>query len=314
MYKKICSFFYRFSKYDIAVIGGGIVGVASARELLKRHPGFKIVVLEKERGLARHQSGSNSGVVHAGIYYKPGSLKAKLCVEGMNLAYEYFDKHKIPYKKCGKLIVATKESELKPLEDLYQRGLQNGVKDLQMIDDDKIHEIEPNCSGLKALWSPHTGIVDWALVTKSFGADFQRMGGTVLTHFEVDSFQESEREPDYPVMICTKDQMAIKAKYVLACCGLQSDIVAMKSGCSPYPKIIPFRGEFLKLNFDCEHLVKGNIYPVPDPRFPFLGVHFTPQMDGSVLLGPNAVLAFKREGYRYFSKKIVNLDLNSFNS
>lgn len=283
----------------MVVIGGGIVGIASARELGIRHPKLKIAVVEKEDKLAFHQSGHNSGVIHAGIYYKPGSLKAKLCVQGLNLSYDYLNAKKIPYKKCGKLIVAVEEKEIKPLEDLYKRGLANNVKDLEMIDGDEIVKIEPHCEGLQALWSPHTGIVDWALVTENYAKDFQATGGKIYCKFEVNKFKEDDSDPDFPVVICDKNgDTPMKAKYVLACCGLQSDTVATLSGCSSNPKIIPFRGEYLVLAPQRTHLVHGNIYPVPDPRFPFLGVHFTPRMDGSVLLGPNAVLALKREGYK----------------
>lgn len=282
----------------MVVIGGGIVGVASARELALRYPKLKIAVVEKEKKLAYHQSGHNSGVIHAGIYYKPGSLKAKLCVEGLNLTYDYLNAKGIPYKKCGKLIVAVEEREIKPLEDLYKRGLANNVRDLEMIDEDEIYKKEPHCEGLQALWSPHTGIVDWALVTENYAKDFRESGGKIFCDFEVNKFKEARDDIEYPVAVCSGDDESIRAKYVLACCGLQSDLVAKLSGCSPNPKIIPFRGEYLILAPARRHLVRGNIYPVPDPRFPFLGVHFTPRMDGSVLLGPNAVLSFQREGYK----------------
>lgn len=171
--------------YDLVVVGGGIVGVASAREILLRHPSLKIAILEKEPKLATHQSGHNSGVIHAGIYYKPGTLKAKLCVQGLNLAYKYLDEKKIPYKKCGKLIVATDDLEVTRLMDLHDRGIKNNVPDLQLIDGDKIKEIEPYCQGVKALWSPHTGIVDWALVTQYYGQDFKQAGGDIYLDFNV---------------------------------------------------------------------------------------------------------------------------------
>lgn len=171
--------------YDLVVVGGGIVGVASAREILLRHPSLKIAILEKERKLAAHQSGHNSGVIHAGIYYKPGTLKAKLCVEGLHLAYKYLDAKNIPYKKCGKLIVATNELEVSRLMDLQERGIKNNVPDLKLIDGDKIKEIEPYCEGVKALWSPHTGIVDWGLVTEYYGQDFKLAGGDIFLNFKV---------------------------------------------------------------------------------------------------------------------------------
>lgn len=172
-------------EYDLVVVGGGIVGVASAREILLRHPSMKIAILEKEQKLATHQSGHNSGVIHAGIYYKPGTLKAKLCVEGLGLAYKYLDEKNIPYKKCGKLIVATNDVEVTRLMDLHERGIKNKVPDLKLIDGDQIKEIEPYCEGVKALWSPHTGIVDWALVTEYYGQDFKRAGGEIFVDFKV---------------------------------------------------------------------------------------------------------------------------------
>nr|XP_016945307.1 L-2-hydroxyglutarate dehydrogenase, mitochondrial isoform X1 [Drosophila suzukii] len=286
--------------YDLVVVGGGIVGAASAREILLRHPSLKVAILEKESQLAKHQSGHNSGVIHAGIYYKPGTLKARLCVEGMHLAYAYLDERKIPYKKTGKLIVATDEKEVKLLEDLEKRGIANNVPDLRMIEGDEIQEIEPYCKGLKALHSPHTGIVDWGLVTQHYGQDFTRSGGDIYLDFNVSKFTETKEGTDFPVTIHgAKPGQTVRTKNVLTCGGLQSDLLAEKTGCPKDPRILPFRGEYLLLSKEKQHMVKGNIYPVPDPRFPFLGVHFTPRMDGSIWLGPNAVLALKREGYTW---------------
>ncbi|XP_058462612.1 L-2-hydroxyglutarate dehydrogenase, mitochondrial [Malaya genurostris] len=283
-------------KYDIVVLGGGIVGTASAREILLRHPSLKVAVVEKESKLAFHQSGHNSGVIHAGIYYKPGSLKAKLCVQGLHLSYKYFDEKNIPYKKVGKLIVATNDIEVERLQDLYKRSLANNVPDVKVVDAKGIREIEPYCEGVKAIWSPHTGIVDWGLVTQYYAKDFKNAGGDIHLNFEVSKFEESS-DPEYPTLLRSKTNDTVQSRYILTCGGLHSDKVAELTGCPPLPKIVPFRGEYLLLNPDKCHMVKGNIYPVPDPRFPFLGVHFTPRMDGSVWLGPNAVLAFKREGY-----------------
>lgn len=283
--------------YDIAVIGGGIVGAASARELILRHPSLKIALVEKEKKFAYHQSGNNSGVIHAGIYYKPGSLKAKLCVQGCNLSYKYFDEKGIKYSKCGKLIVATQRQEVPRLLDLYERGLQNGVKDMRLLDGQEIKEIEPNCRGFQAIWSPHTGIVDWGEVTRSYVKDFSECGGDTYLNFEVKKFAETENA-DYPVLITDLQKNTIQAKYVLTCCGLHSDTVAILTGCPEEPKIIPFRGEYLYLTPSKSNIAKANIYPVPDPRFPFLGVHLTPRIDGRVIVGPNAILAFCKEGYR----------------
>ncbi|XP_063822627.1 L-2-hydroxyglutarate dehydrogenase, mitochondrial [Ostrinia nubilalis] len=309
-----CSKWYSTGKehYDIAVIGGGIVGAASARELLMRHPNHKIALLEKENRFAYHQSGNNSGVIHAGIYYKPGSLKAKLCVKGMDMSYKYLDKHGIKYVKCGKLIVATQRSEVPRLLELYDRGLQNGVKDILLLDEKELKEIEPHCKGIQALWSPHTGIVNWGEVTQSYVKEFQKGGGKTYLNFEVTKFVEAE-EADYPVMMIDSKGNTIQAKYVLTCCGLHSDTVAVLTGCPEEPKIIPFRGEYLYLVPSKSHLAKTNIYPVPDPRFPFLGVHLTPRVDGRVIVGPNAILAFCKEGYRWRDINLSELkDICSF--
>ncbi|KAM7289358.1 L-2-hydroxyglutarate dehydrogenase, mitochondrial [Ixodes scapularis] len=303
-------------EYDVAIVGGGIVGVATARELIRRHPKLKFAIIEKENKLAAHQSGHNSGVIHAGIYYTPGSLKAKLCVRGLELSYKYFDEHGVPYKKCGKLIVAVTPEEIPRLDALEEKGIKNGVKDLQRLDAEGIKKVEPNCTGLQALWSPHTGIVDWGEVTQSYGRDFVKQGGDVLLNFPVKSLEvaaESQRSPGtgegsitHPVRIVGSTE-AVRCRYVVTCAGLYSDKLATLSGCNPEPKILPFRGEYLLLRPEKSNLVRGNIYPVPDPRFPFLGVHYTPRMDGNVLLGPNAVLAFRREGYGYFDINLPEL-------
>ncbi|RUS72272.1 hypothetical protein EGW08_019960, partial [Elysia chlorotica] len=303
-------------QYDLVIVGGGIVGTATAQELITRHPQLRLAVLEKESELAAHQSGHNSGVIHAGIYYTPGSLKAKLCVKGLKMTYAYCDKHNIPYKKCGKLIVALDPEELPRLDGLLERGQQNGVPDLRMVGPDGIKDIEPNCVGLKAIHSPHTGIIDWGLVTKHYGKQFEAQGGKVYTNFNVSKFglkaESKENSSDgltHPVEIISssKESPVISSRYVVTCGGLHSDRLAEKSGCDPEPRIVPFRGEYLLLSPEKSDLVRGNIYPVPDPRFPFLGVHFTPRTDGSVWLGPNAVLAFKREGYGYLQFSVKDL-------
>jgi len=283
----------------VVIVGGGIVGAATARELAGRHPHLSLAILEKEPELGYHQSGHNSGVIHAGIFYKPGSLKAKLCVQGMHMSYSYLEQEGIPYKKSGKLIVAVEEKELENLEELHRRATLNNVPEILMVDSKQIQEIEPHCTGgLRALWSPWTGIVDWGLVTQHFGQNFRDRGGDVHLNSEVLGF-EPTHQADFPVRIRTKDK-SIVCRYVLTCAGLQSDRVATLTGCDPNPKILPFRGEYLLLKREKSHLVKTNIYPVPDPRFPFLGVHFTPRMNGDIWLGPSALLAFKREGYTWF--------------
>ncbi|RWS31332.1 hypothetical protein B4U80_02847 [Leptotrombidium deliense] len=287
------------SEYDVIVIGGGIVGCATARELSIRYPKLKFALVDKEAKLAQHQSGHNSGVIHAGIYYTPGSMRAKLCVEGMNLTYKYCDQKKIPYKKCGKLIVAVEEREIPILDNLFDRALRNGVKDVKLVKGEDIPKYEPNCRGLKAIWSPHTGIVDWAQVNQSYGDDFVKNGGTIFLNFEVNDIKLDEDNPKFIKIVSKEPNREIKTKFLVTAAGLHSDRMAKITGCNPNPRIVPFRGEYLILKPEKSNLVNGNIYPVPDPRFPFLGVHFTPRMDGSVWLGPNAVLAFKREGYNF---------------
>lgn len=304
------------ASYDVVVVGGGIVGLGTARELIIRHPTLKFAVVEKESELSVHQSGKNSGVVHSGIYYTPGSLKAKLCVEGLDLAYKYCDEKKIPYKKCGKIIVAVENKELPELNKLYQRGLENGVKDLKVLNSKEIKDVEPYCEGLAAIFSPNTGILDWAEVARNYGADFRKAGGDIYTGFEVSDFtcspesnrsQAKEAGHSHPVTVHGKNVSPLSCRYVVTCGGLYSDRLAEKSGCPKDPRIVPFRGEYLKLKDEKSFLVKGNIYPVPDPNFPFLGVHFTPRIDGSVWLGPNAVLAFAREGYKLTDVNVKDL-------
>lgn len=306
-------------EYDVVIVGTGIVGLATAQELIQRYPKLTFAVIDKENHVAAHQSGNNSGVIHAGIYYTPGSLKAKLCVEGLRMSYKYCDENNIPYKKVGKLIVATNPEEVGRLDNLYERGIKNDVPDLKIVGPEEIKEIEPNCVGLKALHSPHTGIVDWGFVTKMYGKKFESLGGKIRLGFEVTQFVESSDSPNYPVTVVGKNgfvfgkEERIRAKYVITCGGLYSDRLAQKSGCNPLPKIVPFRGEYLLLKPEKRNLVRGNIYPVPDPKFPFLGVHFTPRMNGDVWLGPNAVLAFKREGYKVYQiNPLELLDALSF--
>ncbi|XP_063683872.1 L-2-hydroxyglutarate dehydrogenase, mitochondrial-like [Bolinopsis microptera] len=280
--------------YDICIVGGGIVGLGTARALNIKYPDVKIVVLEKEDELATHQTGHNSGVIHMGIYYTPGSLKARLCGEGARRTYEYCDEKAIPYKRCGKLIVATNEEEVSRLDALYQIGLKNEVPGLALVDRQQILEIEPYCTGgLMAIHSPNTGIVDWKRVACSYGDDFMAGGGTILTGREVDTIKDVGKE----IRVNCKDKSRITAKNVITCAGLYSDRVAANAGGKSSPTIVPFRGEYLELRPEKRYLVRGNIYPVPNPKFPFLGVHYTPRMDGSIWLGPNAVLAGSREGY-----------------
>ncbi|NXD72598.1 L2HDH protein, partial [Eolophus roseicapillus] len=304
------------STFDVVVVGAGIVGLASARELVRRHPSLAFAVLEKEQELAHHQSGHNSGVIHSGIYYTPGSLKAKLCVEGAALCYEYCDQKGIPYKQCGKLIVAVEQDEIPRLKALtpFSAAMHIIPDEVVSVLKTKVH-IQPSLflrifilfQGLMALDSPYTGIVNYKQVAQSYAADFREAGGTIFTDFEVtnmemtkESSSESEDGLKYPVIVRNSKGEEIYCRHIVTCAGLYSDRLSEISGCSPEPRIVPFRGDYLVLKPEKSYMVKGNIYPVPNPRFPFLGFHFTPRMDGSVWLGPNAVLAFKREGYKLF--------------
>ncbi|XP_053567084.1 L-2-hydroxyglutarate dehydrogenase, mitochondrial [Bombina bombina] len=263
--------------------------------------------MEFENFTAAHQTGHNSGVIHSGIYYTPGSLKARLCVRGSTLCYQYCDQKGISYKQCGKLIVAVDHSEIPRLQALYERGLQNNVRGLRIINAQQIREKEPYCRGVMAIDSPYTGIVNYTQVSEAYKNDFRDAGGSVLTDFEVTDIEMVKESPagseggiEYPIVIRNTKSEEVHCKYVVTCAGLFSDRLSQASGCSPEPRIVPFRGDYLVLKPEKCYLVKGNIYPVPNPRFPFLGFHFTPRMDGSVWLGPNAVLAFKREGYKLF--------------
>lgn len=282
-------------QYDIAIIGGGIVGLATAMELLARYPALKLVVLEKEHELAQHQTGRNSGVIHSGIYYAPGSLKAKACVAGKASLLRFCDEHGVPYELCGKVIVATHEEELPRLEQLYQRGLANGVPGLEMIGLERLREIEPYAVGIKALYSPTTGIVDYGQVAQAYAHEVTSHGGEILLDHEISTIEQ--RNGRYRL---STPSAIVEARYVIGCAGLYADRVARLSGMLSTPQIVPFRGDYYVLQRERASMVRGMIYPVPDPRFPFLGVHFTRRMNGDVWLGPNAVLAFAREGYRRF--------------
>ncbi|CAF1100895.1 unnamed protein product [Rotaria sp. Silwood1] len=302
-------------KVDCLIVGGGILGVAVARHLQSTFSHLKCLLVEKENILAKHQTGHNSGVIHAGIYYKTGSLKANLCIEGLKRIYEYCDANHLPYKKCGKLIVAVERDQLGRLDNLYRQATENGVQDIKMLDSKQIREIEPNCRGIRALHSPHTGIVDYGLLCRHFGKSFEQLGGRIVLNFEAEKFLSSG-DASYPILIKSKTNSAILSRYVITCGGLQADKLAIACGGSKHPTIVPFRGDYLKLKNPNKDTLKvnGNIYPVPDPRFPFLGVHFTPRMDGSVWLGPNAVLSMKREGYGLFDFNIRDTIDHALNS
>ena len=278
--------------YDLAIIGGGIVGLAAGMELLTRYPSLRLVILEKEHELAQHQTGHNSGVIHSGIYYAPGSLKARACVAGKAKLIEFCDEHGIPYEQCGKVIVATHEEELPRLEHLYESGLANGVPGLELIGPERLREIEPHATGIKALYSPTTGTVDFAQVARAYAREVIARKGEILANHEVRAINQNN---DCYRLETPRD--IIRACYVISCAGLYADRLARMTGMSGAPQIVPFRGDYYILRSERAHMVHGLIYPVPDPRFPFLGVHFTRRINGEVWLGPNAVLAFAREGY-----------------
>jgi L-2-hydroxyglutarate oxidase LhgO len=280
---------------DLVVIGGGIVGLATALRLLQQRPDLDLVILEKEGSLAAHQTGHNSGVVHAGLYYRPGSLKATLCREGKQALEEYCAEHGVPIARSGKLVVATREVELPELDDLRQRAEANEVPGLDVVGPERIREIEPHAAGIRALWSPSTGIVDFLAVAEAFAADLVARGARIETGREVIAFGRRAGE-----LVIGTTRGDLVAGRVIAAAGLQADRVAAMTGDQDgdRPRIVPFRGDYYTLTPEARHLVRGLIYPVPDPRFPFLGVHLTRRIDGAVLAGPNAVLATAREGYR----------------
>ena len=278
--------------FDIAVIGGGILGLSSARELRLRFPDLSVIVIEKEPDLARHQTGHNSGVIHSGIYYKPGSLKARNCVEGARLLTSYCDERSIPYEKCGKVIVAVTESELPALEELYRRGTANGVPGLRRIGPDELKRLEPYARGVAALHSPETGIIDYTRVTRAYASDFQESGGQISLSTALHGIRKTTGG-----MELRTSTGLIRVRHLINCAGLYVDTVANMTSPDNDVRIIPFRGDYYTLSPRAEAMVNGLIYPVPDPAFPFLGVHFTRTVHGYTEAGPNAVLAFAREGY-----------------
>ncbi len=275
------------------IVGAGLIGLATARQILRRRPGIKVVVLEKEAQIASHQSGHNSGVIHSGIYYAPGSLKARLCIGGAALLRAYCDEHGIAHPETGKLIVAVRESELGRLEALRQRGEANGLRGLQMVDAEGISQVEPAARGLRAIFSPATGIVDYGQVADALAKDVIAGGGAILTSHRVTGLRRAQGRWRITAATSTVD-----ARTVISCAGLQSDTLAAMTGAAHDPRIVPFRGEYARLSSESAGLVRGLIYPVPDPAFPFLGVHFTRRVGGEVWVGPNAILALAKEGYR----------------
>jgi L-2-hydroxyglutarate oxidase len=278
---------------DLAIVGGGIVGLAAARELLIRRPQLRVSVLEREADVGRHQTGSNSGVVHAGIYYKPGSLKARLCVEGMRSMYAFCDEHDITYERCGKVIVATDASELGRLDELEARGQANQVPGLRRIGPEELHELEPHVTGVAGLHSPQTGILDFGAVARALADDIRARGATVVTNCTVERLTRAGHE-----IVLTHGRGEVRAGRAAVCAGAWSDRLAIASGAPADPRIVPFRGAYLKLRPAARGLVRSLIYPVPDPELPFLGVHLTKRIDGEVWLGPTALMVGARDAYR----------------
>ena len=280
--------------YDVAIIGGGIVSLATARALGERAPRARLAIVEKEAKLAQHQTGHNSGVIHSGIYYKPGSYKARLCVEGARLVSEYCAEHGIRVERCGKVIVATRDDEVPRLQTLYERGTANGVPGLAWVDQARLRELEPHAAAIKGIHSPNTAIVDFGEVAAAFARELSGRGVTIETNAEVTAIRRAGDEFEL-----TTPRLTVRARRIVNCAGLYSDVVAQMAGATPDVRIIPFRGEYYFIKPERRSLVRGLIYPVPDPEFPFLGVHFTRTVHGDVEAGPNAVLAFAREGYRF---------------
>ena len=278
--------------YDFTIAGAGIVGLSTAYKLSLHYPDASILLLEKEPGVAAHQTGHNSGVIHSGIYYKPGSYKAKNCIDGRHQIVEFCRENGINHDICGKIIVATDEKEIPGLTSIFDRGIQNEIEGLALIDDKELKEIEPYSSGIRAIHVPCAGIIDFKAVCESLAKKFISAGQTVRFNTPVRSVVKKNGS-----ITIESEKSSFKSKYFINCTGLHSDRVARSAGIKSEIQIIPFRGEYYELTEDADHLVKGLIYPIPNPEFPFLGVHFTRMVNGGVECGPNAVFSFKREGY-----------------
>src|SRR5579872_1319507 len=281
------------SRYEVIIVGGGIVGLAVALEITKQFPRLRLLLLEKEKRVGQHQSGHNSGVIHSGIYYKPGSLKARLCVEGAQAMAVFCQDHGVPFQICGKVIVATDVDEFPRLEELRRRGEANGIAGVQSLGTDQLRQIEPNASGLRALLVPSTGITDYAAVCAKYADLIQSQGGIILTSTGVTGLRNLSSE-----IVVETTGPAFSTSHLINCAGLFSDHICRMAGQEPDVMIVPFRGEYYDLLPERSSLVRALIYPVPDPRFPFLGVHLTRRVNGRVDAGPNAVLTYHREGYR----------------
>ena len=294
------------SQYDLTIVGGGILGLATALKLIRAHPSLRLLLLEKEAEIARHQTGNNSGVIHSGLYYRPGSLKARSCVAGRKELMAFCDENAVPYEICGKVVVATSEEELPRLEELHRRGIANGLKDLQIIGPERLKELEPHATGIKGLHVPETGIIDYKKVAAAYAEKIRDAGGDIRLSQRVVGILDRPEE-----IVLQTSGGDYRTKYLINCCGLQSDIVAQMMGggnnSEEEHRIIPFRGEYYKIAPERQFLVRNLIYPVPDPTFPFLGVHFTRMARGGVEAGPNAVFAYAREGYRHTDINLSDL-------
>jgi L-2-hydroxyglutarate oxidase len=289
--------------YDVIVIGGGIVGLATALRLKEQKPTIRIVVIEKENEVAAHQTGNNSGVIHSGLYYKPGSLKAKNCIEGYHQLLDFCKQEDIPYDLCGKIVVATRKEQLPILDNLFERGQQNGLQNLKMLNAEEMREIEPHVKGLKAIKVPQTGIIDYKLVSQKMADKIRSLDAEIRLGERVSSISEVAGRS---TVVTNKG--SYEGKLIVNCAGLYSDKVAQMTEKEPIDiRITPFRGEYFELKPEKQHLVKHLIYPVPDPNFPFLGVHFTRMINGGIEAGPNAVMAFRREGYKKLDFKFSEL-------
>jgi len=294
------------SQYDLTIVGGGILGLATALKLIRAHPSLRLLILEKEAEIARHQTGNNSGVIHSGLYYRPGSLKARSCVAGRKELMAFCDENAVPYEICGKVVVATSQEELPRLEELHRRGIANGLKDLQIIGPERLKELEPHATGIKGLHVPETGIIDYKKVAAAYAEKIRDAGGDIRLSQRVVGILD---RPEQIVLQTSGGDY--RTKHLINCCGLQSDIVAQMMGggnnSEEEHRIIPFRGEYYKIAPERQFLVRNLIYPVPDPTFPFLGVHFTRMARGGVEAGPNAVFAYAREGYRHTDINLSDL-------
>jgi len=281
--------------YDITIIGGGIVGLATALRIKEQKPSLKLLLLEKENEVAKHQTGHNSGVIHSGLYYKPGSLKATNCIRGYQMLLDFCNRENVPYDLCGKVVVATNEAQKPLLRNLFERGIQNGLHENRMIFASEIKEIEPHVNGLEGIWVPYTGIIDYKAVSEKYAECLQKLGGEIRFGEKVIDIKNRNTHSE----VISESGKLVETKLVVNCAGLYSDKIAQLTQPENIKvRIIPFRGEYYKIRPEKHHLVRNLIYPVPDPNFPFLGVHFTRMIEGGVEAGPNAVFAFKREGYK----------------